>query len=304
MLSRCIHENREQNESDDNENYDIQDRNIQEIKDERSRGHNSDENQSHSQTEVQELPSPPFFSTFQHLKPMHEFTLHLPTRYESSLSSPYLLFSTFFSSEQLSVIVQNTNKYAYLKGAGAGRKWKDLTIGEFKIWLAILIYTGIFKLPSIRDYWNADSRFPEHRITTFMTLLRFEQIVQFPLYIVWDLISAGMEENNSTKKPNTRSSTEELAKNIDTHTSRTQYVTSKFELPILRLSPEGHLPEWRKDRISCVWCKYLAKKNNKKASQNPSQSQVYCNKCNVPLCCNKDRANCFKDYHTRKEDSN
>ena len=56
------------------------------------------------------------------------------------------------------------------------RKWKDLTIGEFKIWLAIVIYAGIFKLPSIRDYWNRDNRLPEHTISTFMTLLRFEQV--------------------------------------------------------------------------------------------------------------------------------
>ncbi|CAG8810968.1 12300_t:CDS:1, partial [Dentiscutata erythropus] len=53
----------------------------------------------------------------------------------------------------------------------------------------------------------------------------------------------GIEENNSTKKPNTQSLIKELAKNIDTHPSRTQYITSKFELPILRLSLKGHLSE-------------------------------------------------------------
>ncbi|CAG8805876.1 2702_t:CDS:2, partial [Cetraspora pellucida] len=95
----------------------------------------------------------------------------------------------------------------------------------------------------------------------------------FRIQLVWDLISAGMEENNSTKKLNTQSQTEELAKNIDTHPSRKQYVTSKFELLLLRLSLEGHLPEWRKDKISCVWCKYLVKKKNEKASKNPPQSQ-------------------------------
>ncbi|CAG8844022.1 8482_t:CDS:1, partial [Racocetra persica] len=59
--------------------------------------------------------------------------------------------------------------------AGEGRRWEKLTVGELKIWLAILIYIGIFKLPSIRDYWNRDDRFSEYKITTFMSLLHFEQ---------------------------------------------------------------------------------------------------------------------------------
>ncbi|CAG8696544.1 15195_t:CDS:2, partial [Racocetra persica] len=128
-----------------------------------------------------------------------------------------------------------------------GRKWVELTVREFKIWLAILIYAGIFKLPSIRDYWNRDNRFSEHKITTFMTSLCFEQLI-------WDLINAGMEENSLVKKPNIRNQVKELAKDLDTDLSKKQYVTSNFELSLLRLTPEGHLPEWRKERESCMWC--------------------------------------------------
>ncbi|CAG8793476.1 6209_t:CDS:2, partial [Cetraspora pellucida] len=85
--------------------------------------------------------------------PMHGFILNAPTRNENFLSSPYSIFS-----------------------AGEGRKWVELTVGEFKIWLAILIYAGIFKFPSIRDYWVTNNKFPEHKITNFMTILHFEQI--------------------------------------------------------------------------------------------------------------------------------
>ncbi|CAG8452273.1 3015_t:CDS:2 [Dentiscutata heterogama] len=96
--------------------------------------------------------------------------------------------------------------------AGEGCRWEKLTVGEFKIWLAILIYT------------------------------------------VWDLINAGMEESSSLKKPNTWSQVEELAqfndKNNDHATN--QYVTNNFELSLLRLSLNGHLPKWRKKRNSCV----------------------------------------------------
>ncbi|CAB5382640.1 unnamed protein product [Rhizophagus irregularis] len=68
---------------------------------------------------------------------------------------------------------------------------------------------------------------------------------------------------------------------------------AKFEFPIERLLPEGYFPEWRETRSSCIWCKYLSKKNQEKATKNPSQLQLYCIKCNLALCYNKERRNCF-----------
>lgn len=126
----------------------------------------------------------------------------------------------------------------------------------------------------------------------------------FRMQLVWGLIKAGLEEKG--KKPNTRSQVDELTNQfkfiqVDI-TKRQQYVTANFELPSERLLPDGHLPEWREARSSCVWCKYLAKKDQKKASKDPSQSQLYCIKCNIALCCNKNRSNCFKDYHTQVND--
>ncbi|CAG8723283.1 6123_t:CDS:2, partial [Racocetra persica] len=114
-LSHNTHENYEQNESDEDENYDAQD---DQLEDERI--------ESHDIKNIQ-LPSPPSFNMFQHLRPTHEFTLNLPTKYEFALSSPYLIFSLFFSSEQISTIVQNTNEYAYIKGAEEGHRWEKLT---------------------------------------------------------------------------------------------------------------------------------------------------------------------------------
>jgi hypothetical protein len=188
-LTHNNHENYDENNSESDENIDII--NIQEeISSEqirtnyrrrrgrgRGRGHNPNNSQSQSEQQLIQLPSPPLFNSFQHIKPLHEFTLKLPNIYQSSLLSPYLIFLLFFSSDQIKTIVQNTNVYAYSKKAGEGRKWEELTTGEFKIWIAILIYAGIFKLPSIEDYWNKDNKFPEHKITTFMTLLRFQQVL-------------------------------------------------------------------------------------------------------------------------------
>ncbi|CAG8844247.1 21130_t:CDS:2, partial [Racocetra persica] len=51
----------------------------------------------------------------------------------------------------LNTIVENTNYYAIAKSA------------------------DIFKLPSKEDYWKADWKYPQHNITKYMTLVRFEQ---------------------------------------------------------------------------------------------------------------------------------
>ncbi|CAG8847525.1 13122_t:CDS:1, partial [Racocetra persica] len=75
----------------------------------------------------------------------------------------------------LNTIVENTNYYAVAKSAGKGREWVSLTVEELLIWLALLIYMGIFKLPSKEDYWKADWKYPQHNITKYMTLVRFEQ---------------------------------------------------------------------------------------------------------------------------------
>lgn len=142
----------------------------------KSRGRGASRDVGERDEQNVELPPPPFFNTFQHSKPLHKFTAILPNEHQLP-PSPYSIFCLFFSLEQIKIIVKNTNIYAYAKEAGEGHKWKDLTIEEFRIWLSIIIYAGIFKLPSIRDYWNKDSIFPEHKITNFMTLLRFEQVL-------------------------------------------------------------------------------------------------------------------------------
>ncbi|CAB5323925.1 unnamed protein product [Rhizophagus irregularis] len=128
---------------------------------------------------------------------------------------------------------------------------------------------------------------------------------EFRTKLVWDLIKAELEEEE--QHIHTRSQVDELTNQfkfiqIDSF-KKQQYVTVSFELSLVRLSPDGHLPKWRETRSSCIWDKYLAKKNQEKTSKNLSQSQLYCVKCNLVLCCNKKRS-CFKDYHTQKENDN
>jgi hypothetical protein len=126
------------------------------------------------------LPSPPTFNKFEHEHPLHDSSINLPDDTKTlSENFPYVLFSLFFTIDILNVIVRNTNIYASGKGAGIGRPWTDLNLPEIKIWLGIVIYAGIFKSPSIQDYWKKSDKYPQHEITNYMTLKRFEQIKRF-----------------------------------------------------------------------------------------------------------------------------
>ncbi|CAG8698995.1 19887_t:CDS:2 [Cetraspora pellucida] len=65
----------------------------------------------------------------------------------------------------LTTIISNTNEYAQIKNANAmGRVWTLLTLDELKIWLEIVIYMGVIKLPRVTDYWTINSKFSKHNI--------------------------------------------------------------------------------------------------------------------------------------------
>ncbi len=85
------------------------------------RGHDHGHNNSNNNQNTIELPPPPFFNTFQHTKPLHNFTINLLRNYLPS-PSPYSIFSLFFSLEQIEIIIKNTNIYVYSKNAGERRK--------------------------------------------------------------------------------------------------------------------------------------------------------------------------------------
>jgi len=124
------------------------------------------------------------FLPFQHKYPLHEALPILPKEFTLIQKfAPYSIFSLFFSEHQLQTIVTNTNIYAAVHNtkhgtnqAGEGRNWTNLTLNEFKIWLALVIYMGVFKFPAITDYWKKDSNYPSHDITKTMSLFRFQQV--------------------------------------------------------------------------------------------------------------------------------
>lgn len=86
---------------------------------------------------------------------MHKASINLlQTIYLSNESyTSYLIFFLFFTSDILNIIISNTNKYTISKLSEGKRLWQNLILLELRIFIAMLIYMGIFKLSSIKDYW-------------------------------------------------------------------------------------------------------------------------------------------------------
>ncbi|RHZ56632.1 hypothetical protein Glove_399g49 [Diversispora epigaea] len=118
------------------------------------------------------------FELFIHPRQHHRVFVRLPTYLDIGVFKPIDFF--FFTTSMLDTIVENTNLYGLLKGTGAtGRCWLDFTQKELLIWIALVIYQGLFKLPLLDQYWNETGKFPIHSISRQMPLKRFEQIKKY-----------------------------------------------------------------------------------------------------------------------------
>jgi hypothetical protein len=65
-------------------------------------------------------------------------------------------FEALFSREICATFIAATNSYAR---ANDRAEWEDVTMPEFKVFLALLLYFGIVTLPSRRMAWENDSMF-------------------------------------------------------------------------------------------------------------------------------------------------
>src|SRR6266542_2617949 len=127
-----------------------------------------------------QLPQPPNFEYFIHSKLLHQAFINLPPNYDANFLKPINIFLLFFTNSILDTIVINTNLYALTKNAGTiGRKWQEINRKELLIWIALIIYQGLFKLPSLNQYWNENPKSPIHHISKQMSLKRFEQIKRY-----------------------------------------------------------------------------------------------------------------------------
>ena len=100
-------------------------------------------------------------------------------------STPYNVFSLFFSDEILQKLVDYTNEYAMEHSSNEdkpyARKWYSTSLHELRAYIATYIYMGIHIESSVPDYWNRDTtKGPLHPlIYTHISLKRWQQIDRF-----------------------------------------------------------------------------------------------------------------------------
>lgn len=120
----------------------------------------------------------PEFSSWNYPQPQHDrFVQNLPgiffaesrsSLYSSSLH-PLDFFQLFFIPSVFVHIVKTTNtnaerKQGYL-GQRQGRKvlWCNISVGEMIVFIALIIYMGIYYGCPVEEYWARDGKSPDHR---------------------------------------------------------------------------------------------------------------------------------------------
>lgn len=127
------------------------------------------------------VPPPPEFEFFKHPELPHERILHLPETISINRGRPLDFFTLFFDEKELEILTQNTNPYALRKGASDShkRRWYNTSAAELQVFLALVLYMGIWQSPQYTDYWAKTYKWPQHGIGKYMSKFRFEQIKRY-----------------------------------------------------------------------------------------------------------------------------
>jgi len=127
-----------------------------------------------------QTPKPPAKKPYTPLKcPYFAPVLDLPC----DSSDPLAIWELFFPVGQVNTIRENTNRNAKLPDKTTykyARNWKPICLAEVYIWLAILIYMGLYPQNDIESYWNRQDTKPIHKLVySSMSCNRWEQIRRF-----------------------------------------------------------------------------------------------------------------------------
>ena len=109
---------------------------------------------------------------------------------------PLGLFSLFFDDSLISLIVDETNRYAEQSLRGTNKEWST-NAEEIRAYLGFMILMGINKLPEIRDYWSNSEYLHYSPIADRITRDRFEQITRYLHFADNDTLPVRGEEGYS-----------------------------------------------------------------------------------------------------------
>ncbi|CAI5670452.1 unnamed protein product [Oreochromis niloticus] len=117
-----------------------------------------------------------------------------PTFNKTASWSPLSLFQLFFSVPVVQTIIQNTNaNAARRKAAGIKFQWTDLTVKDFYIFLAIIVFTGLVSIHHRADYWKREWPYNFHFPQEYMSRNRFEAIM-------WSLHLSNLKDDEENQK--------------------------------------------------------------------------------------------------------
>ncbi|KAK7091580.1 hypothetical protein V1264_009244 [Littorina saxatilis] len=98
---------------------------------------------------------------------------------------PLDFFRLFVGDEMIDLLVEQTNHYAqqkidagnYLKTHSRLHSWLPVTLDEMKVFLSLVITTGLVIKPTIEEYWSQDEITSTPFFTKNMSLVRFQAIL-------------------------------------------------------------------------------------------------------------------------------
>jgi hypothetical protein len=115
----------------------------------------------------------------------------------ADLTTALEFFTKLFTMEIIRVFVDATNAYATARNRVS---WVNLSVAEFKAFLALVLYYGVVSIPSRRMAWTTSSIFNMPWPSSVMTCDRFESIMNNWHWI--DTSHMGNEERKVKNKQN------------------------------------------------------------------------------------------------------
>lgn len=121
---------------------------------------------------------------------LRNFDVHSGPQNFDEESTPIDIFSHFFDNEVLDLLVTQTNlyyeQYIQMKGGvetlpafARARSWTPVSVPELKVFIAVVLYMGLVRLPNYDMYWSKDDLINLQSLSSYMTRDRFYNILAF-----------------------------------------------------------------------------------------------------------------------------